>query len=176
MMYEPAEDSWLILNQIGNYVKPGMKVLDMGTGSGILAEEVKYYTKDILAVDINPEAVEHVQSLGIEAIESDLFENVEGKFDIILFNPPYLPEDPDEPEDSKLMTTGGIEGNEILTRFFKLAKQFLKQDGKVLFVCSTLTGDVEEMLRKTGFKAKIIETEKVFFEELQVYLAEPQWQ
>ena len=111
MIYEPAEDSYLLQEQLKNFVKPGMKVLDMGTGSGIQAKTAKELGAEVLAVDINEGCVEHVKNLEIDTIQSNLFSKVTGKFDIIIFNPPYLPEDPREPEDSARSTTGGKTGS-----------------------------------------------------------------
>ncbi len=173
MIYEPAEDSFLLQKHIKTYIKPGMSVLDMGTGSGILAQEAKKYTKNVIAVDINPEAVEHVKKQ-LSAIVSDLFQNVKGKFDLIIFNPPYLPEDPEEPQDSKQITSGGKQGYELLEKFFQEAKSHLNKDGKILFLYSSLTGDVETIPQKQGFIFSILERQKIFFEELVVALAEVQ--
>ena len=66
MIYEPAEDSFLLQKYVKKYAKG--KVLDMGTGSGIQAEAAK----DVLAVDVNPECVEYVKKKGIRAIVSNL--------------------------------------------------------------------------------------------------------
>ena len=93
MIYEPAEDSYLLQKQVKKFVRPGMKVLDIGTGSGILAETAKGLGAEVLAVDVNSESVEYVKKGGINSIVSDLFSNVEDKFNLITFNPPYLPQD-----------------------------------------------------------------------------------
>ena len=161
MIYEPAEDSYLLEKWVKDLVSG--KVLDMGTGSGIQALAAK---GEVLAVDVNPEAVAFVKSKGIEAIQSDLFENVEGKFDWIIFNPPYLPEDEREPEDSKLITTGGKEGHEVLSKFLLEAKKYL--NGKILLVISNLTGNPKELFK--DYEWKLLESEKVFFERLSVYV------
>ncbi|MFW6383394.1 MAG: HemK2/MTQ2 family protein methyltransferase [Nanoarchaeota archaeon] len=91
MVYEPAEDSVLLKRNIGNYAKG--KVLDMGTGSGILAEEAKKYASSVTGADIGKEAVEYCKNRirAVNFIQSDLFSNINEKFDTILFNPPYLP-------------------------------------------------------------------------------------
>ncbi|MFA4887403.1 MAG: HemK2/MTQ2 family protein methyltransferase [Candidatus Nanoarchaeia archaeon] len=168
MIYEPLEDSELLKKHIKAYAL-GKKVLDMGTGSGIQAEEAKRYTQDVLAVDINEEAVALVKKKGIDALHSDLFSAVKGTFDLILFNPPYLPREDQEDEETRLITTGGVVGSELLELFLKQAKRFLNKDGKILIVVSSLTGEVELLFRKYSYTYTKIDSENIFFEELIVY-------
>jgi len=168
MIYEPAEDSFLLQKYVKIYAKG--KILDMGSGSGIQALAALENTKDVLAVDINPGVVDLLKKKGINAEVSDLFNNVKGKFDLIIFNPPYLPEDKNEPQDSKLATTGGKKGFEIIERFLKQAKKFLGKNGKILIVFSSLTGDILKLFDKYGFKFKKLEEKKLFFETLHIYI------
>ena len=166
MIYEPREDSFLLEKYVKELVSG--KVLDVGTGSGIQALAALEKTKDVLAVDVNPEAVELCKKKGINVILSDLFENVEGKFDWIIFNPPYLPEDPREPEDSKLATTGGKKGDELLKIFLEKAKEHL--NGKILVLISSLTGKAEDLFK--DYSWKLLEREDLFMEKLEVYVLE----
>ncbi len=168
MIYEPAEDSLLLQKYVKKYSLG--KVLDMGTGSGIQAITALDKTRDVLAVDIDRESVDLVKKKGISAKISDLFSNINEKFDLIIFNPPYLPEDEREPEDSALATTGGKKGYEVLERFLKQAKKFLRTKGKILIVVSSLTGDVEKLFKKYKFHFRKLEEKKLFFEKLYVYL------
>jgi len=168
MIYEPAEDSFLLQKYVKKYAKG--KVLDLGAGSGIQALAALKKTKDVLAVDINEEAISLLKEKGIKSQVSDLFSNVKEKFDLIIFNPPYLPKDENEPEDSALTTTGGKKGYEIIEKFLQHAKKFLEKEGKILLVCSSLTGDVEKMFKKYGYEFKKLEEKKEFFEKLFVYL------
>ena len=149
-----------------------MKVLDLGTGSGIQALEAKALGAEVLASDINQACVKHTNNLGIKTVQSNLFENIKGTFDIIIFNPPYLPEEPLEPEDSKLSTTGGKKGNEILIKFLKQAKNHLEKNGKILIVFSSLTPEVDKLLNEMDYKFKKLDEEKIDFETLYVYLIE----
>ena len=169
MIYEPAEDSFLLQKQVKKHACG--RVLDLGTGSGIQAETANKQGAEVLAADINPECVEHVRKKGINAIQSDLFSNIKEKFDSIIFNPPYLPEDKREPRDSALATTGGKKGNEVLEKFLKQAKEHLTKNGKILIVVSTLTPDVEKIMKKYNYRFKKLSEQKVpFFEILVVYL------
>jgi len=168
MIYKPQEDSYLLEKYAKKYAKG--KVLDLGCGSGIQSKAVLENTKDVLAADINSEAVAFCKSQGINTIQSDLFSNISQKFDLIIFNPPYLPEEKLEDKESKIITTGGKEGYEILELFLSQSKYYLNKNGKILLVCSSLTGNVDLLFKKYKFNFKLLEKQKVFFEELKVYL------
>lgn len=197
MIYEPEEDSYLIQKHIKKYIKnTETKVLDMGAGSCILAEEAQKYSNNILAVDINPEAREIAKKknlknskefLGrqkckaffseIKFIESNLFQNLKlkkEKFDLILFNPPYLPELKSEPKELATITTGGKQGFEIIEEFLKQVREHLNEDGIILLICSSLTGDVKKLFEKYCFKFKLIDKEDAFFEKILLYELEEQ--
>ena len=99
-VYRPAEDSLLLLAHARERVHGS--VLDMGTGSGFLAVEIasEPLVDEVVAVDIDPEAVKESLKRAEEAgvadkikfVVSDLFRGLEGRrFNWILFNPPYLP-------------------------------------------------------------------------------------
>jgi release factor glutamine methyltransferase len=166
MIYEPEEDSELLAKWVKKIVKG--KVLDMGTGSGIQALAAQENGCEVLAVDINPEAVSLVSSKGIETVQSDLFDNVQEKFDWIIFNPPYLPENPQEPEESKLITTGGVKGDELLNEFLAHANDFLLPNGQIMVVISSLTGDPKELFKNYNYVE--VDKESIFFETLTVYV------
>lgn len=170
MIYDSAEDSYLIKKYIKDYSK-NKKVLDMGTGSGILAKESLKYTKKVSASDINEECIKNLK--GIKTIKSDLFENIKEKYDLIIFNPPYLPLDIREDKESALSTSGGKKGYEILERFINELKSHLNKNGKSLIVFSSLTkkGKIDSILKKNNFKFKLLEEKKLpFFEILYCYL------
>lgn len=175
-IYEPREDSYLILDEVKKYAK-GKHVLDVGTGSGILAMGAALRAKTVLGVDINPEAVKfatetaHVSGLtNVKFIQSDLFSNVDGKYDLIIFNPPYLPFDSREPASIRLATTGGKKGYEIIERFFASVGEHLR--GKILVLFSTLTGreKVHSIMEHYGFSYQKIAEEEFFSETIFVYV------
>jgi release factor glutamine methyltransferase len=173
-VYEPREDTFLILKEVKRYAKG--RVLDVGTGSGILAIAASKKAKEVIGVDVNKEAIEYAkkQDWDVKFLYSDLFSNVKGKFDLIIFNPPYLPEDKREPKGSRLATTGGKKGYEILERFFLEAGKYLKPDGKILVLFSTLTkkDKVHEILENYAFNYQKLSEQSFDFETLFVYLVE----
>jgi release factor glutamine methyltransferase len=175
-IYQPAEDSYLLDKILRQKLpgllknKPDLKFLEIGAGSGILletAKELGVKEKNIFAGDINQDAVSHCKKLGFNCILSDLFENIEGQFDIIIFNPPYLPEDEEglEPEASKLATTGGASGSEIVNKFLEQAKDYLEDDGKIFLLTSSLTEDIDWK----EYHHRELGKEKMFMEELFVW-------
>ncbi len=168
MIYEPREDSYLLTTQVKKYARG--KVLDMGSGSGIQAESALAEGRDVLAADIDTTAVKHLLKKNIQAVVSDLFSNIIGIFDTIIFNPPYLPEDKGEDEEVKQITTGGKRGHELIQKFLHQAKEHLAPDGKILMVCSSLTGDVEKIMGEEGYSCAVLSEKKLFFETLRVYL------
>ena len=147
-----------------------IKVLEIGVGSGIQLKTLKQLEiKNISGVDINSEAVKYCKQQGFNCIQSDLFEKIKGKFNLIIFNPPYLPEDKREPKKSQLATTGGKKGSEIINKFLKQAKKHLEKEGKIFLLVSNLTKNINFK----GYNKKIISQKKVFFEELILFSLHP---
>jgi len=169
-LYEPGSDSNLIAEQVLLHVKKDMKALDMGTGSGVIVEALLKETSDVTGSDVNPYAVEYCTKKYPKAkfVQSNLFENIKGEFDVITFNPPYLPEDKREDLETTLMTTGGSEGNELLLKFMKQAKEHSTPKGFIITLFSTLTKP-DVVFKKTdemGYEHEVLGTKKLFFETL----------
>lgn len=177
-MYEPAEDSYLLLESINNfYVDKRIKnSFDMGSGSGILAKQLAEFSEHVIAVDIDDASVEHLKkelkNSKISVVKSDLFSNIKKeKFDLIVFNPPYLPKGEEDYDDAALY--GGEKGIEITLRFLEQAKEFLAKTGIILFVASSLSklSELEIEMKKMKYSFEKIKQEHYFFEELYVYKA-----
>lgn len=171
MIYQPAEDSFLLARTLSKFVR-GHSVLDVGTGSGVLSEAAfNAGASSVLAVDVNPEVIDFLKLKRIPAIQSDIFENVEGRFDVIVCNPPYLPEDSREDPESKVALAGGKRGDEFTLRFLKQAPQHLEEGGIILLLLSSLTPQdkILPLLKKLKFKHGIIATQKLFMEQLSIW-------
>ena len=178
-VYIPEDDSFLLVECVKKYAK-GF-VLDMGCGSGIqgiAALELKSVA-NVTFADINREAINYVKkqitSNGLlnkqntQFIVSDLYNNIKDKFDTIIFNPPYLPEN--EFDKEVLITTGGKYGWELIEKFLKESKQHLNIDGQILLLFSSLTdkGKVDEIIKTLNYSKNQIVKEDLFMEQLYVY-------
>jgi HemK-related putative methylase len=173
-----------IINNGSNRNKK-IKILDMGSGSGIQAKTCrKLGFKDVLTADVNPNAVRNLKKQGFRAIKTNLFlklykrkGDLSGKtlvpirFDLIIFNPPYLPEDKLEPKDSKLATTAGKKGYELIIKFLKQAKSHLNKKGAIMLLFSSLSQPsvIKNKAKQLGYNLKLLKKQKLFFEELYVY-------
>ena len=181
-IYSPSDDSYLLSEVIHEQIQRLLKnnnnltFLEIGSGSGIhLKTVLKLGIKreNIFSSDINPDAVKECRKIGFNSVCSNLFEAFERKvkrkklwpcFDLIIFNPPYLPEDSKEPKNSKISTTGGKKGNEIINEFLKKAKVHLNKNGRIFLLASSHTGKINYI----DYKKKILKKRKIFFEELIV--------
>ena len=168
-VYQPSEDSYLLLRHVEKLVSGD--VLDMGTGSGIqaVAAALKKEVFSVTAVDVNPAALIEAERRGkmmrvltkMRFTLSDLFDCVEGVFDWRTFNPPYLPS---EGEADEASWAGGLGGGEVIGRFLAEARSHLKPGGSVLMVYSSLTGICEKDFE--GYFVEVLEEHPIFYETL----------
>ncbi len=175
--YEPREDSKLLARTLEDYDLNNKKLLDMGTGSGIIAILSSKLGANVAACDIIEKVIETAKSNSknnnekIYFFQSNLFNKVKDNFDIITFNVPYLPHDPrKEPEsfENESMQWAGGENLEILDRFCKQVKNHLNPNGKILLVLSSLSEDYEKILKNNDLDYKVIKKEKIPWEWLYV--------
>lgn len=170
-VYDPGDDSFMLVEAALKDIRPGEKVLEVGTGSGIVSFFVKA-TTDVVATDINPIACQNARINGIEVVRTDLFNGICGKFDVIIFNPPYLPTADDERLDTWLNRAfdGGPDGRDVIRQFLAGVNRVLPVGGRVLTVFSSLT-DIEAvtgLYEEYGFSVETVAREKVPFEVLVV--------
>lgn len=172
-IYYPREDSYLLEKHVKRLAFGS--VLDMGTGTGIqaLAAAKSKRVKKVLAADIDKGSIEYCRNNSrhkkIRYKVSDLFKNIPNTlFDTIVFNPPYLPQ---EKKTRMIAVEGGKKGHEVIARFLEKAGDYLKPDGNILLLFSSLTSRqvVEDLLRKKLLEFKMIDSIHYFFEELYVY-------
>ncbi|MCE5214006.1 MAG: class I SAM-dependent methyltransferase [Methanobacterium sp.] len=180
-VYQPAEDTYLLAENL--QVEKRSMVLEIGTGTGIIAIIAAKEAQMVTATDVNPYALDCAvknivtnKTFNIELRKGNLFEPVEDeKFDLILFNTPYLPSDDNEKvyDELEKAWNGGVDGREVIDIFIKDVKDHLNPGGKVQLVQSSLSDSEKtlEILKKQGFDASITAREKCFFEEIMVITA-----
>jgi len=185
-VYEPAEDTFLAADCIAQIVKEGDTLLDMGTGCGILAIIAARKAKKVIATDMNPHAVRRAKlnakvngvSPRIEVRQGNLFQPIRRaeRFDVIVFNAPYLPSFPREQRTwIGRAWAGGPSGRQLIDRFIMEAPRYLKRNGKILLVQSSLA-NIDETIQKfqeAGLEARVFAEKKFAFETIVVVQAKP---
>jgi release factor glutamine methyltransferase len=170
-VYRPEADTCLLLEAALAEVKPGDRVLEVGTGSGLIACEIAKIVP-VVATDINPHAAVSARNCGVEVIRTDLFAGICGMFDVVLFNPPYLPTLPEEKIDDWLeyALDGGESGRVVIERFAVEVNRILSPCGRILLLVSSLTDpdEVRDFFSQQGFSSAIAVREIVEDEELIV--------
>jgi release factor glutamine methyltransferase len=171
-VYQPAEDTYLLLRAALIEARPGTHVMEIGCGSGLISQELEPKVARLLATDINPHAVRAARARGIEVIRADLLQGIKGKFDLILFNPPYLPTLPEEKTGQWIdyALDGGESGRQTVDRFIDDLAGHLWPGGKALLLISSLTGlaEVEKSAADAGLTSEVVADEGCFFERLHV--------
>ncbi len=173
--YAPSDDSWLLAHAIENENVRGKKCLDMGCGSGIqTAALLLGGAESVHAIDLNPAAIRTTQKMietyfanaHTQCTLGNLFEGVKGKYDVIVFNPPYVPSD----ELKWMEVDGGEEGREVINRFMSQFPKHLGETGMCLLLVSSLNGieNIQTTLHKRHFKTKVVSSLKLSFEALHV--------
>jgi release factor glutamine methyltransferase len=176
LVYIPSDDTFLLAENLE--IKEGQSVLEIGTGSGLVSMYASLLTDDVTATDINYNALElaeknfklnNINTIKLEF--GDLFEPVKDKkFDVILFNTPYLPTDSDDiiNDDLNYAFDGGLDGRKVIDRFINQVSNHLNEKGIVQIIQSSLSDNDRtlDMFDRNGFVAEIAESEKFFFEEI----------
>ena len=160
--YIPSEDTFFIVDNIKN--EKGNFALDVGSGSGYLTKLLSENFLFVVGTDINCEVLKHQTYKTNNLICCNGSDALKMKFDFIVCNLPYLATD----EILDVATDGGAEGFEIPKKIFDSILQNLKENGKFIFVTSSLSNysKLIDYAQKLGLKTKIVARKKLFFEEL----------
>lgn len=164
-VFVPTPTSDLLGRAVMAEVQPGMRVLDMGTGSGVNAILAARGGADVVGVDINPDAVAAAQAnaerngvVGEFAV-SDVFTAVAGRFDLVVIDPPFRWF---APRDMAEAATAD-EGYAGVGRFFAGIRERLRPGGRVLLFFGT-SGDQDHVLglaRAAGFAVAVVESREL---------------
>lgn len=189
-VYLPSDDTDLMIEVLEEeIVKPNKQIdsaIDLGAGNAFLSLEVYPNVKEITSIDINPIVIDYLLDVKeqykldkMKIVYSNLFDSVdeEKKFDLITFNPPYVPtdeiesdQDDDEINGYDLAVDGGKDGREIIDKFIEQLPEHLAKDG-VCYLLVSSHNDVSAVIKtieERKLKAEIKGTKKLFFEELFV--------
>lgn len=172
--YEPAEDSMLLADVAVDAIGADDLVLDVGTGSGYVGGRVRDEVgARVVGSDLNPHACRRAAETGIEVVRADLVSPfVDGAFDVVTFNPPYLPADEDAARDDwvEVALTGGETGRAVIDPFLDDVGRVLASDGVVYLLASTLTGidAVVERAGDRGFSSVVVAETSFPYETLVV--------
>jgi len=178
-VYSPSEDTFLLLSAAERECRDADRVLEVGCGSGYISSRLRVGRPgdcpEILASDINPYALRATRDTGLEVVRADLLSGIRGPFDLVIFNPPYLPTSPDERIDDWLeyALDGGPDGRSVIARFIGDVGRILAPRGRFLLLVSSLTGirKVLTLLEDAGYSPDIVLREMIEGEELLVIRA-----
>ena len=166
----PRQDTEVLVEEVMKYLHDGMRILDMCTGSGCILLSLLHYSNDCIGVgaDLSPEALQvakaNCKELGLEEtgsfVESNLFEQVEGTFEIIVSNPPYIKTEeidtlmPEVRNHEPMMALDGLEdGLHFYRLISKQAKDYLLGGGMLFFEIGYDQGEeVQQIMLENGYQ------------------------
>ena len=203
-VYAPSDDSYLLIDYFKLNINENNfdgitfseieNILDLGTGTGIIAiffqlikNKYSHFNPKIYASDINLSAIKCAKineaanqiNKEITFIHSDLFESfpesLKYSFNIIVFNPPYLPSSQliDKNNNKKIIDCswdGGLKGYEILINFLENAKFFLnlKKNHSIYYITSSKTDllELNQKIKNLNYENIVLEKRHIFFEDI----------
>jgi release factor glutamine methyltransferase len=167
-VFHPHSDSWLLAAELrAETLAPSARVLDLCTGSGILAVAAAQRGCDVVAVDRSRRAVwtaaanARLNGVRIRARHGDLFDAVgDAHFDVIVSNPPYVPAPVDElpRRGARRAWDAGRDGRAVLDRICEQAPRHLRPGGIVLLTHSSVCDEQRtiDALREGGLEAQVV--------------------
>ena len=183
----PSDDSILLANCMKDY--RGKTALEIGVGSGIITESLSANFEYVIGTDLVLEPLRSCKQndLGYQRNTDKIFKHVNGLelicsdaaspfrrcvFDLIVSNPPYLPDDYDSggKRINDGAVYGGTNGIEMTLHIIQSSVLSLKREGSLLLIVSSLSNipRLDELLRQLNMTMKTIIEKKLFFETLSV--------
>ena len=159
----PRADTEILVEKALEWMKPGARVLDIGTGSGAIAVSLAKLGRQaqVTAADVSDRALEIARQnakrngAAVEFVKSDCFSALKGrKYDMIVSNPPYISEDemrglmPEVTREPELALFGGADGLDFYRRISRDAPEYLNEGGCLLFEIGWLQKDAVSALVK----------------------------
>jgi len=176
-VYPPDEDSYLMIKSINT--KDYRNALEIGVGSGIISLNLAKKLDQVFACDINPFALRlSKKNATLNSIKnlylfsSNLFSSIkkESFFDLIVFNPPYLPVETPPKNFLDLSYNGGPDGGEYIRMFLNDFGSFLSHNGQAYLLQSSLypLENTTKYLTDHNFEYNVVNSLKLDFETLYV--------
>jgi release factor glutamine methyltransferase len=171
-MYNPSEDTYFMEDILSNY--SGKIALEVGIGSGYLTRLLCTNFEFVVGTDIDFNSILYAKNNTLANIGnkllvcSDLSLPLKCKFDLIISNPPYLPKEFGNLDDTAVY--GGKKGIELTIRLLRSIQLQLSETGKIVIMRSTLSDylKMDEFIDKLFLNNKIIGKKKFFFESLEI--------
>jgi release factor glutamine methyltransferase len=172
-VYQPAEDSHLLATAARKEVSTTDRALDVGTGSGYVAATMAEAGAAIHGIDPNPHACRQARENDVSVVRGTFTEPFRaGVFDLVTFNPPYLPTTPEEAVGDwmEVALAGGESGRDVIEPFLAGIGRVLAPEGRVLMLVSSLSGfdTVIELANESGFTATTVAEDSFPFETLSI--------
>ncbi len=186
-VYQPAEDSALlaraVIESLSNTdsqkhetatASSPTRLLEVGTGSGWVAEQLTAeLDAHVVASDLNPHACRQARDRGLAVVRANLLDGfADHSIDSLVFNPPYLPTDPDNEWDDWMehALSGGTDGRRLIIPFLDDAPRVLTTGGAAFLLVSSLTGydAVVDYAREVGFAVAEVAQASYPFEVLSI--------
>ena len=176
-VYPPSEDTYLLLDSLD--IRKEDTFLEVGCGTGVISVSVAGQIERVVCLDSSFDAVRNTKenlrrnhiSHRCHVIEADLLSALSPsvKFSLIVFNPPYLPQD-ETHTDLDQALVGGETGTETTQRFIRQVVEHLLKNGRVYVVVSSLANidSIQQTMIDSGLSVGIASEASLFFEKIQV--------
>ncbi len=164
----PRQDTETLVEEVMRYLRDGMHILDLCTGSGCILLSLLRYSNSCqgTGADLSKDALkvagENAENLALEAefVESDLFENIKGRYEIIVSNPPYIPSgeipalmEEVREHDPLMALDGGEDGLFFYREIIKKADRYLYPEGMLFFEIGCDQGEaVKGLMEQAGYE------------------------
>jgi release factor glutamine methyltransferase len=167
-LYLPSDDSIFLCNTVNHH--HGQLALEIGTSSGIILKELSKNFRIVIGTDIDFDSLKHSQTVlksnGLICCDAaSAIHNI--VFDLIVTNPPYLPDNPNHVDRT---LDGGPTGIEVSIHILSSVLDKLSEKGKILMVVSSLSEKkkLEDFIFENNLVIKQIAQKKLFYESLEI--------